>query len=88
MEVVTSKSSRKQILQGRFGDLFHRTTRFKCSVESLLVKKCRAGNPWHAAEILIKAVLKPMHEKAGGVTEECEGWCEGVSAAPWNSYGM
>lgn len=48
------------------------------------MKKCSAGNPWHAAVILIKAVLKPMHEKAGGVTEECEA----VSEAPWNSYGM
>lgn len=87
MEVGTSKSPRKQILQGRFGDLFHRPPRFKCGTEFLL-EKCSARNPWRAVVILIKTVLKPMHEEAGGVTEECEGWCEAISAAPWNPYGM
>lgn len=53
-----------------------------------LLEKCSARNPWCAAVILIKTVLKPVHEEAGGVTEECEGWCEAISAAPWNLYGM
>lgn len=84
MEVGTSKSPEKQILQGIFGDLFRRIPRFKCGMEFLLVKKYSAGNPWHAAVAIIKAALKPMYEETGGVTEECEA----VSAAPWNPYGM
>lgn len=52
------------------------------------MEKCNASHPWHAVVVIIKCVMEPVvRRQTGGLTEECEDWCEAASAAHWNPYG-